>query len=200
MAAETQERAESTKHQLIEVRLEDGQTITAELGNDEAAARSELASLHAFLDPEAFVFLGGTALVRSRDVKYVLFHEKEEPSGSLLDSLKTRVTGGNDMTSYDTEQTRPPTARVRREDDGPGFADQWVGYGRRPWSETKPFFMTSEFLTFVGAVAAVAIAMATSDILDADRGWLLITILAVAYMVSRGIAKSGTRDPNPRDQ
>ena len=59
--------------------------------------------------------------------------------------------------------------------------------------ETKPFFLTSEFLTLLAAVAAVAIAMAASDVLDANRGWLLITALAVAYILSRGIAKAGTR-------
>ena len=59
--------------------------------------------------------------------------------------------------------------------------------------ETKPFFLTSEFLTLVAGVAAVAIAMAVSDVLDANRGWLLITALAVAYILSRGIAKAGTR-------
>ena len=39
--------------------------------------------------------------------------------------------------------------------------------------------------------------MAASDVLDARAGWLLITILAAAYMLSRGIAKAGTGDPNP---
>jgi hypothetical protein len=35
------------------------------------------------------------------------------------------------------------------------------------------------------------------DNFAAPRGWLLITIIGAAYMVARGLAKSGTRDPNP---
>jgi hypothetical protein len=47
-------------------------------------------------------------------------------------------------------------------------------------------------------VAGIAIAMGTSSILGSRRGWLYITIVASAYIVSRGIAKAGSRDPNPR--
>ena len=79
--------------------------------------------------------------------------------------------------------TDPSRTRVRVDDRR----------GDRAGGETKPFFLTSEFLTLVAAVAAVAIAMAASDVLDANRGWLLITALAVAYILSRGIAKAGTR-------
>jgi hypothetical protein len=46
-------------------------------------------------------------------------------------------------------------------------------------------------------VAALAIALGTNDLVDGFRGWLLITIVASAYIVSRGIAKAGARDPNP---
>jgi len=65
------------------------------------------------------------------------------------------------------------------------------GYGG--YDETKPFFMTSEFLTLVAAAAGVLIAAAMVDELDARRAWLYVTILASAYMVSRGLAKAGTR-------
>ena len=83
--------------------------------------------------------------------------------------------------------------------DHEGRAATTRARGTRGWleeaesGETKPFFLTSEFLTLVAGVAAVAIAMAVSDVLDADRGWLLVTALAVAYILSRGIAKAGTR-------
>ena len=91
-----------------------------------------------------------------------------------------------------------PTGVRAQGDGGPSFPDQWVGYGRRPWAETKPFFMTSEFLTLLVTIVALAIAMLVSDLLDATRGWTLITVLSTGYMLSRGIAKSGTRDPNPQ--
>jgi hypothetical protein len=82
-------------------------------------------------------------------------------------------------------------------DGGPGFLDNYVGYGRRPYAETKPFFMTSEFLMAIVAIAAFAIALGTNDLVDGFRGWLLIAIVVSAYIVSRGIAKAGARDPNP---
>jgi hypothetical protein len=82
-------------------------------------------------------------------------------------------------------------------DSDQGFLDQYVGYGRRPYAETKPFFMTSEFLATAAAIAAVAIALGTNDLVNGFRGWLLITIIASAYILSRGIAKAGARDPNP---
>jgi hypothetical protein len=77
------------------------------------------------------------------------------------------------------------------------FDDPGIGYGRRPWSETKLFFLTSEVLVLAVIAAAIAIAMGVLDNFDAPRGWLLITIIGAAYMVARGLAKSGTRDPNP---
>jgi len=57
--------------------------------------------------------------------------------------------------------------------------------------------MTSEFLGAAAMIAAILIAAAVDDALDASRAWLLATIVAAAYIVSRGLAKSGTRDPNP---
>jgi len=80
--------------------------------------------------------------------------------------------------------TDPTSARVRVS-----------GAGRtRTGGETKPFFMTSEFLTLVASVAGVLIAAAVADNYDAPRAWLLATILASAYMISRGLAKAGSRD------
>jgi hypothetical protein len=64
-------------------------------------------------------------------------------------------------------------------------------------SETKPFFLTSEFLTLLATIAAIAIAMAASDNFDSPRGFTLIAGLAAAYMIARGLAKAGTKDPNP---
>ena len=52
------------------------------------------------------------------------------------------------------------------------------------------------------AVAAVLIASAAvgttashGDYFRADRAWLYIVILTVGYLVSRGFAKSGSREP-----
>lgn len=73
---------------------------------------------------------------------------------------------------------------------------------RRLTTETKQFIKTSEFAAFVLMVIAILIAGNSiegeeggADIFAADKVWLYITILTVGYMLSRGIAKSGVRDP-----
>jgi hypothetical protein len=85
------------------------------------------------------------------------------------------------------------------------------GYGPQPWAmrprrqypiETKPFFLTSEFAAAALAVAGIAITAASSDAFGAWRAWMLITGIVAAYLLSRGIAKSGTRSnaSDPREQ
>jgi hypothetical protein len=59
--------------------------------------------------------------------------------------------------------------------------------------ETKPSFKTTELLTMLGIVAAILIAAASADNFDAPRAWTLVAVVASAYMVSRGLAKSGSR-------
>jgi hypothetical protein len=60
-------------------------------------------------------------------------------------------------------------------------------------SETKPFFLTSEFLVFVLYLMGLGIAASTSPSIDARLFWILATAAAIGYMLARGIAKSGTR-------
>jgi hypothetical protein len=45
----------------------------------------------------------------------------------------------------------------------------------------------------IGVVAAILIASATADNFDAPRAWTLVAVVASAYMVARGLAKSGSR-------
>ena len=59
--------------------------------------------------------------------------------------------------------------------------------------ETKPSFKTTELLTMLGVVAAILIAAASADNFDAPRAWTLVAVVASAYMVARGLAKSGSR-------
>jgi hypothetical protein len=59
--------------------------------------------------------------------------------------------------------------------------------------ETKSSFKTSELMTMLGAVVAILIASAVADNFDAPRAWTLVAIVASAYMVARGLAKSGSR-------
>ena len=58
--------------------------------------------------------------------------------------------------------------------------------------ETKPSFLTTEFYAFVVSVAAILIAATQADNLDAPRAWTLVAALAIGYMLSRGLAKSGS--------
>jgi hypothetical protein len=75
---------------------------------------------------------------------------------------------------------------------------------RRLATETKAAFKTTEFFAFLAMVAAVLIAAAVVDQADAGglgarQGWLYVTILTVGYMLSRGLAKSGSRQPYDED-
>ena len=58
--------------------------------------------------------------------------------------------------------------------------------------ETKEFFRTSEFLVLVVGVLGIMLASNVSLEFNALDAWRLLTVLAVAYMISRGIAKIGT--------
>jgi hypothetical protein len=58
----------------------------------------------------------------------------------------------------------------------------------------KPFFLTSEFLVLLASIAAVVIAAAVADNFGADRAWTLVTVLAAAYMISRGLSKVARGD------
>lgn len=72
---------------------------------------------------------------------------------------------------------------------------------RRLTTETKASFKTTELIVYVVAVLGVLIASALvgtedghSDYFRADRAWFYIVLLTIGYMVSRGLAKSGSRD------
>ena len=77
-----------------------------------------------------------------------------------------------------------------------------TGAARRLATETKSFFKTSEFWAYLVVLAGILIAGNSiekaeggRDFFTADKVWLYATILTVGYMVSRGFAKAGVRDP-----
>ena len=78
---------------------------------------------------------------------------------------------------------------------------------RRTTVETKPSFKTTEIIFYLATVVGVLIASAMVDENEdgqgfgADRAWMYVTILTVGYMISRGLAKSGSyqKDSDPRD-
>jgi hypothetical protein len=63
-------------------------------------------------------------------------------------------------------------------------------------TETKASFKTTELMAYVAAVLGVLIASAVVDASDfgAQEAWFYVTLLTIGYMVSRGLAKSGSRD------
>ena len=67
---------------------------------------------------------------------------------------------------------------------------------RRVSTETKSSYKTTELIAYVVAVLGVLIASAVVDKSDfgTQEAWFYVTLLTIGYMVSRGLAKSGSRD------
>ena len=63
----------------------------------------------------------------------------------------------------------------------------------RTQDETKQAFKTTEFFAMVGVILAILIATAVSDSLNDVRAWTLVAAVSIGYMISRGLAKSGTK-------
>ena len=80
--------------------------------------------------------------------------------------------------------------------DGRRMAASGLNATRR--EETKPSFLTTEFYAMIGVIAAILVAAAQADNFDAPRAWTLVAAVAIGYMVSRGLAKSGS-DYRDRD-
>jgi hypothetical protein len=74
--------------------------------------------------------------------------------------------------------------------------DVGVRTDRRVSSETKASFKTTELIAYVVAVLGVLIASAMVDASDfgAQEAWFYVSLLTIGYMVSRGLAKSGSRE------
>jgi hypothetical protein len=65
--------------------------------------------------------------------------------------------------------------------------------------ETKHSLKTTEFFAMVAVIAAILIATAISDSLNDVRAWTLVAAVAIGYMISRGLAKSGTKYAGAED-
>jgi hypothetical protein len=67
----------------------------------------------------------------------------------------------------------------------------------RDLHETKPFAKTSEFWVWlVTAAAVLAWSMREGgDSFTSDEGMTLVVALSAAYMIARGLAKAGSREP-----
>jgi len=83
------------------------------------------------------------------------------------------------------------------------------GLVRRLSTETKQAFKTTEFWAMVVVIVGILAAAATikggdtapgTDEFIARQAWLYVAIVAVGYMISRGLAKSGSREPYDADR
>ena len=89
-----------------------------------------------------------------------------------------------------------PTTTPTRTNGSVDFRDDAP---RRTPAETKASFKTTEFFVYLAAVAGVLIASAMVDNNEdgqgfgADHAWLYVSLLTIGYLVSRGLAKSGSR-------
>ena len=68
-------------------------------------------------------------------------------------------------------------------------------------TETKASFKTTELMVYIAAVVGVLLASllvgtthAHLDYFRADKAWFYIVLLTIGYVISRGLAKSGSRE------
>ena len=125
-----------------------------------------------------------------------------DPREQLLDRAQTN----------EGEQAHPQQHRaVQTEATAHAYqATEPYGYGRAAFSgrprrhplETRPFFLTSEFVATLLAIVAVALTAAAMPNLGARLTWILIAALVFTYALSRGLAKAGTASGSfdPREQ
>ena len=79
------------------------------------------------------------------------------------------------------------------------------GRASRLSTETKAAFKTTEFIAYVVILVGLFIASAMVDNGDDGEGfgaqdaWFYATLLTIGYMISRGLAKSGSREFYDRD-
>ena len=86
------------------------------------------------------------------------------------------------MATIESERPRTESAVSRR-----------VSSASLSRDETKLSFKTTEFWATGGVIAAILVAAAVSDSLGDVRAWTLVAAVAAAYIISRGLAKSGSR-------
>ncbi len=91
----------------------------------------------------------------------------------------------------------------------PTANDRTRSLSRRLTTETKSSLKTTEFWAMVVVIVAILVSAAAitggdtapgSDEFIARQAWLYVAIVAVGYMISRGLAKSGSREPYTEDR
>jgi hypothetical protein len=92
----------------------------------------------------------------------------------------------------------------REEDRGSGRSHRTVG---RLATETKAAFKTTEFYAMIAVIVGILVAAASigateghPDKFVGSQAWLYVAVVASAYIVSRGLAKAGSREPYSDDR
>jgi hypothetical protein len=166
--------AQAAEAKLVQIRLRSGTTIKARVGSGHGP---DLASLHRELESSEFVQIGDDTVVRSSDVEYLQLSDSEP---GLIESVKSRVSGGGSGgDGRDGHSSRREHTTQPRRFSGP-----------RRLIETRPFFLTSEFILAFAAWLALMLTTLATDSLDADVFTLLTVAIAAGYMLSRGFAKA----------
>ena len=88
------------------------------------------------------------------------------------------------MATIENERTRTGTG-VSTRASSPSVSS-------RSQDETKLSLKTTEFWAMGGVIGAILVAAAVSDSLGDVRAWTLVTVVAAAYIISRGLAKAGS--------
>ena len=96
------------------------------------------------------------------------------------------TTGATGSTRVDTARTNGLRARIAERNH-----------------ETKAAIKTTEFWAMLGLVVAILVSAALihggdngTDEIIARQAWLYVSILGGAYFISRGLAKSGSYEPD----
>ena len=111
------------------------------------------------------------------------------PYDAASTSSATRPVTGTSSPTRPVTGTDSPTRSVAYRDDE-----------RRHARETKPSFKTTELIVYLLSVFGVLIASWVVDVrpdgqgFSAYQGWFLVTLLTIGYLLSRGLAKAGSRD------
>src|SRR3954453_17525106 len=112
--------------------------------------------------------------------------------------------GPSDLLPLDQGDCSMAATDVTRARDGAQTGP--AAFTRQLTTETKAAFKTTEFFSYVTVLVGLLIAGLVTkagdghdDRFQAHQVWLFVTVLTVGYMISRGLAKPGSRDPYTED-
>jgi hypothetical protein len=118
----------------------------------------------------------------------------------LGDSLSTSTDTGYNADGRGLEAT-PSTASYTSSPAASHTNGQAAHAEPRRSTETKAAFKTTEFMVYIASVVGVLIASAAVgtthahvDYFRADKAWFYLVLLTIGYVISRGLAKSGSRE------